>query len=207
MADLATTQEDLALTRLTADEHIALERFRRSGQPVLSPTASAQLYEVWMQGLTCEALVKLNPALNLGCIVHARVEHRWDERRDAYLADIYANANDRLKQIGAESLNFLGLTLAVSHKQFGEKMARYLKTGDPNDLGVFQITSLHQYKQVIETIARLTGADRKVIVKETAQPNASQSEVVMMPVEHRRLTPEQADSLRRAKLLSGKVAK
>jgi hypothetical protein len=206
MADLATTQEDLALTRLTADEHIELERYRRSGKPPLSPNASIELYTVWMQGVTCEELVKLNPGLNLGCILMARVDHRWDERRDAYLAEKFSTANDRLKQIGAEALSFLGLTLAVTHKQQGEKMARYLKTGNPDDLGTFHVQSIGQYKQVVETIARLTGADRKVVVQREGGglPSSTPPETVILPVEHRRLTPEQADSLRRARMLAGK---
>jgi hypothetical protein len=205
MSDLANTAEDLALTRLTPDEHVELDRYRRSGKHPLAPVASTELYLIWMQGATCEELAKLNPGLSLGCILMARIDHRWDDRRDAYLAERFATANDRLKQIGAESLNFLGLTLAVAHKQQGEKMMKYLKTGDPSDLGVFNVTSIGQYKQVIETIARLTGADRKVIVKEAnGQPASTPPETIIAPVEHRRLTPEQADALRRAKMMTGK---
>jgi hypothetical protein len=205
MADLATVPEDVALTRLTPDEHIELERYRRSGKPPLSPNASIELYTIWMQGVDCAELARLNPGLSLGCVLMARVDHRWDERRDAYLAEKFSTANDRLKQVGAEALNFLGLTLAVTHKQQGEKMVKYLKTGDPADLGTFHVTGIHGYKQVIETIARLTGADRKVIVKEgNGLPASSQPETIIAPVEHRRLTPEQADALRRARMLAGK---
>lgn len=205
MSDLANIPEDLALTRLSPDEHIELDRYRRSGKPALAPVASTELYLIWMQGATCEELAKLNPGLSLGCILMARIDHRWDERRDAYLAERFSTANDRLKQIGAESLNFLGLTLAVAHKQQGEKMMKYLKTGNPDDLGTFHITGIMQYKQVIETIARLTGADRKVVVKEAnGQPASSQPETIIAPIEHRRLTPEQADALRRARMLTGK---
>jgi hypothetical protein len=202
MADEALAPRDEALERLTAEEHIEFDRYCRSGKPDLALSTSLKLYELFVQGLACVDIAKLNPALSLGAILKARIEHRWDERRDIYLAEIYGGANDRLKQIGAESLNFLGLTLAVAHKQYGEKMARYLQTGKPEDLGTFQVQSLHQYKQVIETIRALTGADRPQRPPPGGIPPNSTpvTDVTPVAVHTRPMTPEEADALRRRRL-------
>lgn len=201
MADEAISLRDEAFNLLTPEEHIEYDRYCRSGKPDLSLSTSLKLYELWVQGLDCAAIAKLNAALTIGAILKARIDHRWDERRDAYLAEIYGNANDRLKQIGAESLNFLGLTLAVAHKQYGEKMARYLQTGNPEDLGTFQVQSLHQYKSVLEALKVLTGGDRARPPQGGIPPNSPPpTDVTPVEVRARPMTPEEADALRRRRM-------
>ena len=189
------TLQELALEKLTPEEHVELERYRRSGKPGLAVKLAMSLYESWLNGVSCEKLAGLNPGLSLGVILMTRVDHLWDARRDAYLSELYSGANDRLKQIGSEALNFMGLALAAVNKEQGAKYAKYLQTGDPADLGVMRILSWSQYKSVIETIARLTGADRPKSTPPVA-PQQPDPVSAAIEVKARPLTPEEADRAR-----------
>lgn len=191
------TPEERALALLSVEERVELERFRRSGKPGLSPQAALKLYQLWVEGVTCQEIVALKPEFSLGLILHTRIDQRWDLRREAYLADLYLNANDRLKQVGAEALNFLSIVLAAAHKDHGERLKKYLMTGDPKDLGVMHITSMKEYKATIETIAKLTGADRPPAP--AVPPGVRDPVQAAVEVKGRKLSPEEADALRAAR--------
>jgi hypothetical protein len=194
MSDAPIEKVDLALAKLSTDEHIEYQRYLASGKPPLSPGSALKLYELFVQGIECAEIARLNPTLGLGIILRARIDHEWDKRRDEYLGDLYSQANTRLRQVGAESLNFLGLALAAAHKDLGEHMKKYLMSGNPEDLGPFRIMSFKTYQSVVETLVKLTGQDNQKTVKvegevhhtgEAATPGA-------------KLTPEQADAMRAA---------
>jgi hypothetical protein len=192
MSDAPIEKADLALQKLTADEDIEYRRYLASGKPPLSPGAALKLYELFVQGIECDRIASLNPTLGLGIILRARIDHEWDRRRAEYLADLYSGANERLRQVGAESLNFMGIALAAAHKDLGKHYEKYLMTGDPADLGPFRIMSFKTYKDVIETLVKLTGQDNKKTVKVEGEVHHTGEAAVGGA----RLTPEQADALR-----------
>lgn len=186
-----------ALERLSAPDRKVYQEYVDSGKPGLAVSYGARLYELWLQGSTVEQIVELNPGLSKGVVLKARVDGLWDERREAYLAELMSTAQDRVRLVALESVNFMGLLLAVANKQHGEKLKRYLQTGDPKELGNFDIKSIKQYKEVIEMLTKITGQDKKpaspgtVAVSVTPSGNGDTPATVSV-----RWTPEQADQIR-----------
>jgi hypothetical protein len=144
---------------LTEFEHAALLQHRqKKGQPGLSPHLEAQLYELFLQGIACEAIAKQNPGISVGQILEARLQHDWDGRYKRYLEDLFSKAKGSAEQIHLEALEFLRTYIAVVHKAFGAKAKKFLQTGNPKDLPNFEKgVSWKQYKQQIELLLKLTG--------------------------------------------------
>lgn len=196
--EIVPSAQQRALERLSAPDRKVYQDYIDSGKPGLAAAYSARLYELWLQGSTLEQILELNPGLNKGVVLRARVEGLWDERRETYLADLMSNAQDRVKLVALESVNFMGLLLAVANKQHGEKLRRYLQTGDPKELGAFDIQSIKQYKEVIEMLTKITGQDKKPSapggsVSVSVTPGADPGGPSTVSV---RWTPEQADQIR-----------
>ena len=191
MSEAPIVPVELAVQKLTTDEHIALQRYQATGKPGLAIGTSLKFYELFVQGVDCAEIARLNPGFDVGAILKARIDHEWDRRREEYLGGLYSQANDRLRQIGVESLQFMGLALAAAHKDMGEHLKKYLMSGDPKDLGDFRIMSFRTYKEVVETLVKLTGQDQKKTV--TVQGEVTHK---TDPTSGAKLTPEQADLLR-----------
>jgi hypothetical protein len=166
-----------------------LEAYERYKGPPLAPSVQAQLYELFLNGYDADAIQKLNPNFNLGMIVRARVDGLWDERKAAHVTGLLDGVRERVQTIQMESVHFMANLLAAAHKLHGDKLKRYLQTGDESVLGDISIKSLDGYRKAAELLLKLTGQDQK------------QTQVVKGEVKHthsvegvggRPLTPEEA---------------
>src|SRR5947207_2078520 len=68
-----------AIERLTVDEQIAYDKAVRSGRPGVNVDFGQRMYELYLRGISCEGIALLNPGANLGLVVRARVDGKWDE--------------------------------------------------------------------------------------------------------------------------------
>lgn len=155
---------DLVVTRLTSDEAKELENWREhKNKPSLAPALSVRLFELFLNGSSCEEIVKLNNGVyTLGQVLEARVRDQWDDKKDRYLADLYGGVLDRVKQTQIEAVGFTSDLLAVAHKQFGQKLKKYLQNGDETELkDVVSLGSLQGYSKAIEILLKLTGQEKK----------------------------------------------
>ncbi len=209
---LAERARAAALDRLQPHELAAYETYRVSGKPDLSPDTNRRLYGLFLHGLKVQALADQNPNLPLGAILKARVDGRWDERREAYIGELLGGVQGEVKQLAAEAFGFLALQLTVFHERYGKAMRRYLQTGDEKDFREAQAaipTNIREQKTVIEMMTRLLeagkeskggGAPSGPLVSVTAGPG---SNVSLAPGEEgdgksRRFTAEEAEAIRAA---------
>jgi hypothetical protein len=191
------------LDRLTPTEMTEYERHVRLKHADLSPDTNKRLYELFINGVSINAMMEMNRALTLGSIIKARVDGRWGARRDVYLGEILGQVPQQMRQLAAESLGFMMLQLTAFHKQHSQNLMRYIQTGNPADLKGSGLTSLKEYSRLIETIKNLTDASsggRKdgPLVGVTVSPgaNAVFSTGEDSGSQDRRFTPEQADRIR-----------
>lgn len=165
------------ISKLSERERKAYEYFCQSDQRPVAPTYNAQLFTLYLNGKSVTEIHRLNPALSLGQVVHARVEGDWDRRRDEYVDELLNRASDRQVQSTMESVEFLQDMLAVLKKRDGDKYRRYLQSGDINELkDTLQITSLDGMKKVVEAMQKLTGADRDQTVRVIQKPAAPETQ-------------------------------
>lgn len=194
---IVATESNPALDRLSPDERSVYERFSRSGRPELAAVAAARLYGLYLQGVSCEDISKLNPAIDLATVLAARVRYRWDERKDQHVADLMATTQDVVRQAAGEIVQLLALSISVANKRHGEKFKRYLATGDETELGDFDIKTLKGMKDVVEMLMKVTGADRKSELKLSGQVvHEDGPERTANLLSSGRITPEQADKIR-----------
>jgi len=127
-----------------------------------------------VHGISCAEIVVLNaPAYVVEQVLEARVRDQWDEKRRTYTDDLYAGILNNVRQTQVESIQFVSTLLAAAHKHHGQKLRRYLQTGDEKDLDGMSIDSFRSYKTVAETLLKLTGQDRGAIEKRLdKQPTA-----------------------------------
>lgn len=162
---------NLDLSVLTQREREVLEKWMEAGLPPLAVSRAMQFFELFCEGMTCEQIHKLNPQYELGAIIHARLRDKWDDRLQEYIAQMYGSIRDRVFKKQMEAISFTADVLSAAHKLHGEKIKRYLQTGDEKELaGAIRIDTLKQYKDAAELLMRLTGQDRQ---KEPALPPAT----------------------------------
>ncbi len=150
--------------RLSPEERKAYKLYVQKNDPPLSPSVQAQLFSLYLNGTSCEEIAKLNPNFSLGMIVRARVEGLWDERRDAHLESLFSGVRERVQQVQMESVVFTSDLLSSANKMFGDKLKKYLQTGDERELGALRIDSLKQYRDAVDLLMKLTGQDKKIEV-------------------------------------------
>lgn len=150
-----------AVALLDDREISAFRRWQNSNQPALAPDTQAKLFALYLNGKTTEDIRRLNPQFSLGQIVHARVNGNWDELRQRHVEELLLGVKSRVQQITLESVNFVADLLAAANKVHGDKISRYLQTGNEKELGDLQISSLQGYKQAVELLQKLTGQDKQ----------------------------------------------
>lgn len=151
----------LSLSRLSPQEREAYQKYMDAGKPPLSPHVEVQLYALYLNGKGCEEIVRLNPNFTLGMVVRARVEHFWDYKRDAHIAGMLDTVRERVQQTQLEAVNFACDLLSATHKFQGDKLKKYLQTGNPEELsGLGNNLSLKVYKETVELLLKLTGQDK-----------------------------------------------
>ncbi len=126
-------------------------------EPMLSSSIAAQMFEQFLNGSTPTQISREWRGYQLGAIVRAAVDYSWHDKKAEYLEHLHTNDVERSKQTAAESVEFTSTLLAVAHKRWGEKLRRYLATGDTSELDGFEIRSIDQYRKVIQTFLELTG--------------------------------------------------
>lgn len=178
----------IAKSRLSQVELKAYEDYVEQGKPPLAPSVMAQLYQLHLNGKSCEEIARLNPNFSLGMIVRARVDGLWDEKREAHIAEMLEGVRERVQATQLEAVNFACDMMSAIHKLQGDKLKKYLQTGNPEELeGLGGNLNLKTYKEVIEILLKLTGSDKE------SKKEITHKHIVEQPVpEKSGLTPSKA---------------
>ncbi|WNM70313.1 hypothetical protein [Myxococcus phage Mx1] len=147
----------------TAVERDAYQKWKRGPDTTpLSPTVAVKMYQLFLAGHTCEEISRINEnRFPLGLILHSRIRFEWDRRRDEYLGHLFDDVAGVMRQRQVESALFLADLLAVAHREYGDKLKKYLQTGDEKDLPKnFKITSITMYKMTVDALMKVTGQDK-----------------------------------------------
>lgn len=147
--------------RLSPREERAMSLHLAAREPPLGTSLQLQFFEMYLQGVTLEEIVRANRGVKLGALVRAAVEGGWYQRREDHIKQLLDTVKNRAGQMHLEGVNFISNLLAVAHKRHGAKLLRYLQTGDEKDLGAFSIETVSAYKTIAELLLKLTGQDKK----------------------------------------------
>ena len=146
---------------LSPVEKSAYLKYVKDDKPSLSAKTSAEFFELFLTGSSCEEISKLNPAFGLGIIVKARIEHNWDGQKEDYTNALFSNIKEKIERNQLEAIEFSHLSMAVFHKLWTTKFKKFIQTGDESELGEQKGMSFKVYRDISENILKLTGQDKK----------------------------------------------
>jgi hypothetical protein len=127
----------------------------------ISASVALGMFNLYLNGRSIREIWDMNrAAFGFGQVVHAAVEGNWFEHKAKYLEGLFESAALRAKQAVAEGAEFTADMMAAAHKLHGMAIRKFLQTGNIEDLGAMGITSLRQYKELIEIHMKLTGQDK-----------------------------------------------
>lgn len=181
--------EELLNTR----ELTAYRAYMRLNQPPMSPKLQAELYNLFLQGHSCESIASINHQFgnaSLGMIIRARLENEWDKKRQEYVQDLMENIGSKVKQTTMESANFVSDMMAAINKYYGSRYRKYIQTGNEEDLDGIELPSMTFYPKVVEMLLKLTGQDnnkRQIIDGVVEHRHTLSSDSIPKPV-----SPEEA---------------
>lgn len=184
MSDNEIQKTQSPYSYLTDRERAILDSYDRSGGHRISPITQAQFYSLFIHGKTCDDIADLNRGFPLGAILKARVEGEWDRRLNEYRDSLFADVHVKLAQVETESVHFLADMLSAVHKQQGKKIQKYIQTGDEGELGDMKISSIKNYKEVLELLIKATGQDRHQTVEHKHQVAPSQEGTQIISVQN-----------------------
>ncbi len=128
----------------------------------LSVTTSLKMYELFLNGYSCEEVARLNDhKFPSGMILEARLRDTWDDRRQQHLAELYGGIFDKVRQTQTEAVAFVADLLSAAHKKHGDKLKKFLQSGDQADLGALSIDTMTSYKTAADMLMKLTGQDKE----------------------------------------------
>jgi len=148
--------KDLAvLPGWTKREMELLNETVSNGIKPIAPTLAAQMYNLFAEGYSCSEIAKQNKGFNEGDILYCRQRFKWDDQRDEYALHLTNLVQQRMLKQKMESVEYLTNMLSVIHKADKDLMLKFLQTGNIDDLP--KIGSLRTYKDIVETLAKITG--------------------------------------------------
>ncbi len=142
---------------LSDKELKALAYYRASDEYPIGVDLQAQMFELFLNGKSCDQIQKVNPNFGLGQIVSARVEGEWDEKREEYRNFLLVNTQQRVMQSQLEATVLLADILAATNKIYSQRLTKFLQTGDEKHLGDLKINSVRGLKEVVDLLLNLTG--------------------------------------------------
>lgn len=154
--------------KLTDKEKTTLAKWeKQKDKSPLATDISMALYELFLNGHSCDEIVrvaKLNGSdFPLGMVLDARIRHNWDDRRETHLAHLFKEVGLTVKQRQMEAVTFVTDLLSAAHKMHGDKIRKFMHSGDKNDLGDFAIGTMGSYTKTIELLLKLTGQDKATV--------------------------------------------
>jgi hypothetical protein len=155
---MADDELALAHPQLTQRELAALKFVVKANMPQVSPSTANSFFHLFLAGRSCLEIAELNKGFSLGQVVRCRVDGKWDERLKEHLEQLMTKTLSEVNQIKLESLRYLSDLIRVHHRLYGEKIAKFLQTGNPDELAGVPLPA---YKALTGQLAELTEEKNK----------------------------------------------
>jgi hypothetical protein len=154
-------------SELTPDENKALTNFLAqkdkggSLTKVLAAPLQEELFRLYVNGTSIQDIAKLNPNLSLGQICHAAVEYKWKETKDSYVEAAIQRNKERLPQMLSESVEYIADLITATHKFNGDKIKKYIQTGEEEYIAGINLGNFKNYKELVEAMSKLMGSGQQ----------------------------------------------
>ncbi len=147
---------------LTYRERLAYDAMVTShaARPPIAASTAVGMFQSFLAGKECDEIAKISGAFTLAEVVRTRVEDRWDERRKDYRESLLKGAQDSVRQEVLASTYFVLDQLAATRKYHGERIAKYLQTGEQEYISSLFIFNPKSMKEMVDVLMTLTGQNK-----------------------------------------------
>ena len=149
---------------LSEKDKALIQKFIEHGLPNIGKVSDRLIkdwFELFVQGKSARDIHRNNAVFPLEVILYCQIKYNWDQLREEYINELQKKTMERLMQIRMESVNFAVDLLNVAHKQHGEKLQKYLQSGNDEDLPEMAISSIAGYQKVLETLIKAVEGAKK----------------------------------------------
>lgn len=152
---------------LDADERAELDRYEKTvlaqdPRRILAASTAASFFQLFLNGHTTKEIYQLNKSFPWGMIIHARIKYEWDRERDEYVKDLFKRVKEKLVKTQVEGVHFLTDLIAATHKQAGDRLKKFIQTGDETLVKDINLSSIHNYARAIYLLSKMTGEDKNL---------------------------------------------
>jgi len=137
---------------LTERERSAYRVYSGLKQSPVAPSTVASFFSLFLAGKSCQEIVEANRGFSLGQIVQIRIDYKWDELRTEYLTQLMKSVSTKMLQSKLETVSFVTDALSATHKLWGQKIIKYLQTGNESELQNIPIGTLGTYKLFVNLL-------------------------------------------------------
>lgn len=172
------TFDNKCIRILSEEEYTLVKKYLETGGKKLSTETAASFFSMYLNGYDTKEIYRLNKAFPYESILIARVTGDWDKEKEDYLNKLQENIKEKLLKAQLESINFLSDLLSATHKKHGDKIKKFLTSGNEKDLeGTMSVDSVSQLLKVVEGLNKVTGQDRPKANDTTINVNIDQRSV------------------------------
>lgn len=155
------TFEQRAARLLSSDDLVIMTRYIESGGKRLASDTATSFFQIYLNGGDTKEIHRLNKAFPYESILIERIRGDWDLHREQYVEQLKVAIRDRLIKANLETVGLMTDMVAVAYKKHGDKLKKYLQTGNEKDLdGAMNVDSIHQLIKVLEGLHKAVGIEK-----------------------------------------------
>lgn len=159
---------------LNDEEKGVLRVHLEQGGLPLSVETSGKFFELFLTGTNCYDIWKLNRSFPFGAILDARIKYKWDKEKDDYAIRLQSQIKNKIVQAQLETADLMSDMLLATKKRSGEKLKRYLQSGNEEDLdGSLTIESIAGMQRILEGLMKITGQDKTTVNRNITETKTS----------------------------------
>lgn len=156
--EIINIEQDPKDLYLTPDEQKALTEYQEARKPELAVETSMAFFQLFLNGYSVDEIHEMNKAFPVEAIHWARLKYGWDKRKDQYITEMHEKIVTKVTKAQLETTNLMTDLLTVTTKKYGDKLKRYLQTGNEKDLeGVMGVQSIAQLLKLMDGLQKITG--------------------------------------------------
>lgn len=161
---------------LTTVQYNLMKTYIETGKHPLAPDTIASLFQLYLNGSSFEEIHRLNKAFPVESIYWASIKHDWEGQKQVYINSLQDGIRDKVIKAQLETTELLSTMLSAANKKNGDKLKKFLQTGDSTELkDTLNIENLGQLLKIVEGLQKLVQPGDAKQQKATVDINISNS--------------------------------
>src|SRR5271166_1598899 len=151
---------EAALAKLNTIEYNLLQAYIGAKKPELAIDMVGKCFISYLNGNDCREICKLQPGLPYEAILWAKFKYNWDRQKEEHIFNLHNAIKERVVKAQLDTTALISDMLTAASRLHGEKIKKYLQTGNATDLGdAMKIDSIGGLIKVVEGLQKITGQD------------------------------------------------